>query len=491
MIDIKNGVVRYSDFGAVGNGQVDDYDAIVAAHEYANANGLRVEADEGATYYIARFDKSAIIKTDVDWKDAKFIIDDRGILIDDRFHWIFSICSDREEYNLDIPAGFSLKRSQKNVGLKFDRRVLLYLENENERVYLRWMKNRVSDGYIKQEVVIVDEDGNLDSTTPLIFDYPELTAIKVCSTDDKPLTVKGGEFTTWANCQEGGSIYYRRGIYVNRSNTTVSGVRHLIDKEPEGERASCPYIGFFFAEYTCNVTFDACVMTSHKTYAAGTYDTQVMRATGITWRKCTQADRIDRFAEGYWGVMASKFSKNLNFDRCVLSRFDAHEGAHNVSIKDSIIGEVINIVGTGTALIENTEVTSGNKDFFLRIREDYGATWEGDIYIKNCKMYVTPERKKSYLIRADWHEHNFGYACYMPNLYVDGFSVESIGKGLFEEKLFIFMRLTDEEIDLRYNELNPLSPPSVISLKNIAHPYTLMQNPANETMIENTKIITE
>jgi hypothetical protein len=45
-------VVRYEDFGAVGDGETDDQEAIARAHAHANANGLPVEAKDEATYYI-------------------------------------------------------------------------------------------------------------------------------------------------------------------------------------------------------------------------------------------------------------------------------------------------------------------------------------------------------------------------------------------------------------------------------------------------------
>ena len=37
-----NGLVRYSDFGARGDGKTDDMDAIAAAHAFANQQGLGV-----------------------------------------------------------------------------------------------------------------------------------------------------------------------------------------------------------------------------------------------------------------------------------------------------------------------------------------------------------------------------------------------------------------------------------------------------------------
>ena len=43
--------VSYEDFGAVGDGKTDDFDAIARAHAYANENNLEVKV-RGKTYYI-------------------------------------------------------------------------------------------------------------------------------------------------------------------------------------------------------------------------------------------------------------------------------------------------------------------------------------------------------------------------------------------------------------------------------------------------------
>ena len=73
--------VTYEQFGALGDCVTNDFAAIKATHDYANENGLTVKATEGKTYYISdtRIDgevQSVIIKTDVDWRGASFIIDD-------------------------------------------------------------------------------------------------------------------------------------------------------------------------------------------------------------------------------------------------------------------------------------------------------------------------------------------------------------------------------------------------------------------------------
>ena len=75
----NNGHVRYSDFGARGNGKKDDIKAIAATHAYANRSGLRVKADEGATYYIGGKELTVIIQTDTDFGTATFLIDDTRV----------------------------------------------------------------------------------------------------------------------------------------------------------------------------------------------------------------------------------------------------------------------------------------------------------------------------------------------------------------------------------------------------------------------------
>ena len=58
-----SGLVRYSDFGARGDGKTDDIDAVAATHAFANEHGLTVKANEKATYYIGGKNRTAFIRT--------------------------------------------------------------------------------------------------------------------------------------------------------------------------------------------------------------------------------------------------------------------------------------------------------------------------------------------------------------------------------------------------------------------------------------------
>ena len=78
---ISRGYVTYEDFGALGDGKTNDFEAIMNAHEFANENKLPVRGNSDKTYYISDTEldgvaRRIIIKTDVDWCGAHFIIDD-------------------------------------------------------------------------------------------------------------------------------------------------------------------------------------------------------------------------------------------------------------------------------------------------------------------------------------------------------------------------------------------------------------------------------
>ena len=111
-------IATYEQFGAVGDGATDDMPAIVACHEYANANMLPVKARDGAKYYIGGKNITAMIKTDTDFGDAEFIIDDRKL--ESVYTECFRVQPDGESYTATIP---NLERGQKKVDFPHDGRV--------------------------------------------------------------------------------------------------------------------------------------------------------------------------------------------------------------------------------------------------------------------------------------------------------------------------------------------------------------------------------
>ena len=129
---MEKSYLAYEDFGALGNGINDDFDAIIAAHEEANRLGLPIKARTGAVYYIGGADKNAVIKTDVDFGAARFVIDDRHV--ERNASYVFSVESDHAFEPIQIP---SLDRTQKKIDIGRCGSHIVRVYNDEAPIYIR------------------------------------------------------------------------------------------------------------------------------------------------------------------------------------------------------------------------------------------------------------------------------------------------------------------------------------------------------------------
>lgn len=210
-------VVYYSEYGAVGDGVTDDLDAIIKAHAAANEAGAEVRADAGAAYYIGKADKTALIQTDTNWGDAKFIIDDTNV--ENRNAYIFNVSSKLPSTR--ITAVKTLRKNQQKLDLPLPQSSFIEVTDSTTKRYIRYGLNQNS-GSSQTDVFVVDKEGNVDMTAPIIWDFDKITSMTAYPIDTKPLTLRGGHFTTIANQAESRYTYYARGINITRSNVVVA-----------------------------------------------------------------------------------------------------------------------------------------------------------------------------------------------------------------------------------------------------------------------------
>lgn len=420
-----NGFVCYSYFGAKGDGKTDDIDAIAAAHEIANQHGLAVKADDGATYYISGKNRTAVIRTNTDFGKAAFIIDDTNV--ENRNSNIFLVSSGLQSFKLQGVT--SLKTNQDKINVTLPGTCIITVTNSNVKRYIRFGPNQ-NNGASQTDIFIVDKNGKVDMNAPIIWDFDQITDINALPIDETTLTIKGGRFTTIANKAESKYTYYSRGFAIRRSNVVMEGLEHLITGE--GDHGA-PYGGFINVGDCANVTVRNTILTGHKMYqtigsagvtvSMGTYDISLNRALNVSFVNCRQTTDIND--SRYWGIMGSNFCKNLVLDNCTFSRFDAHMGVANATIRNSTLGHMgINAIGCGTFTVENSTIYGRS---FINLRSDYGSTWQGEFIIRNCKFVPASGKPTSAsLIGGSYSgQHNFGYTCYMPekitieNLHID------------------------------------------------------------------------
>jgi hypothetical protein len=465
---IADRIVRYADFDAKGDGKTDDMKAIAAAHEFANQHQLKVKADDTATYFIGGNELTAIIQTDTDFGKAAFLIDDRAVK--NRNSPVFLVKSSQEEVKLE---GInSLKRNQQKIDVTLPQAALITVTNSNVKHYIRFGLNP-TNGSPKTDIFLVDKNGNVDGKAPIIWDFEQITEITALPIDEKMLSITGGIFTTIANQDQSEYNYYQRNLSIKRSNVIIDGLEHHITGE--GEQGA-PYSGFVNISYATNIMVKNTILTGHKTYVTigradkpvsmGSYDILVNRALNVSFVNVSQTNDIDD--NTYWGIMGSNYSKNLLFDSCTLSRFDAHMGVANATIRNSTLGHMgINAIGSGTFLVENSEIRGRN---LVNLRSDYGSTWEGELIIRDCTFMPAGGRAISAALIGGYNsgQHDFGYTCYMPekitieNLKIDDSNhpAEYLGPA-------IFGNFNPERIDNSYQEQFPYVKTKEIILKNV------------------------
>ena len=497
--------IKYEDYGAVGDGVTDDSDAIRKAHNAANAAGLPVEGKAGATYYIGAISQTIVIKTDTNWNGASFIFDDSTIRWDDtklRNIYVFTIAPDTAGRSVSVPSALAkngLSKGQTNIGMTFSEPCMIKIENSKERIYIRNGVNSTNGAY-KNEMILVDKNGNVDPSTPIQFDYSSITTIIVYSINEKAIRVGNATFTTIApnpkeqdpNFENNNTCFFNRGLSIERSNTTVYDVEHIvenemmtietdrngdgvIDKWGADKSYGVTYNGFYSFNNAYNVTMQDCVVEGHQAYSfwqdlngvstrneVGNYDITASRCVNINFIRVRQYENeatgeviTNRFM--YHGIMGTNWCRNMVLDDCYLDRFDSHQGMYNATLKNSTFGFGILVIGGGKLYIEDVTRVSGSA--FIHLRMDYSSYFNGDVEIVNCDM----SSELAYIVEGKWQSFDCGLPNHMINsLVINGLTVDRNSISLYN--------IYGATVDSLTDSVNPLILPTYIKVDGVKRP---------------------
>ena len=419
--------LTYEEFGAVGDGLTDDFSAIIATHEAANERGLPVKAREGAVYHLGLTPRTAIICTDTDWTGATFLVDHRDLSVIKEP--VFRVEPSREPYPIEIP---SLVRDQTRIeGLLLESDVLVQVWDEGRRHYIR-RGGTANKGAPATDCFVLTKDGEIKNR--VMWDFPTITRAVASPIDEKELVIRGGTIRAIANVGqqnenqvlESVSVYSTRNLQIRRSCVTVDGFTDEIVGEGETGLA---YSGAVSVRGAAYVTVKNSRFMGRKYFyfhknnqdvPLGSYAINCNSSAFVSLINIEQTNDIMDTTR--WGLMATNFCKDLYLESCTISRFDAHQGVTNCTIKKSRLGWMcLNAIGYGDFIVEDCR-TFGSS--LVNLRQDYGCLWNGSFKIKNC-VWIPRIGGTTIFNANNDGMHDFGYPTTMPHtIEIDGLMIE-------------------------------------------------------------------
>jgi len=191
--------------------------------------------------------------------------------------------------------------------------------------------------------------------------------------------------------------------------------------------------------------------------------------------------------------LGSNYCKNLLYDGCIFSRFDAHMGVANATIRNSTLGHMgINAIGSGTFTVENSTIRGRT---LINLRSDYGSTWRGEFIIRNCTFVPAGGRPTSAsLIGGSYSgQHDFGYTCYMPErIIIENLKIDDSNHPDNYKGPAIFANFNPEMTDDSYVEKFPYVKTNEVILKNVTTASgKALRISDNTFMFRDVKVIVE
>ena len=486
--------VDYKDFTKKIPLYYDDFFAIKSAHDCANNHNLPVVVSKGEydiyktsgeydTYETNPTDElisgKITVKTNTNLGDSTFYIHDETGFLDlavGRNANIYQIPNDGCTPISNISQPETIGEGSTVPELATGNKKKTKIQNANKTVYRRYSINddsgtfsNVDLGEPARDAFKVDGDGKI--LDPIFWSYDSITSGEICRTNSDKLDFKNGTFYTIAETGKDRSAisdrYFGRGIEVTRSNTTLDNITHAYvssrNTPSESNLVSDTgyrYMGFYYLHDTTALALKNASVYALHSLGTSTYDLSISAVTDSTFENVLMYDyaattnkgadsekvaeyfssNTNQMNDNRWGVIGSDYSKNLTFDNCVLNRIDAHRGVYNLAINNSTIGKhAITLTGYGNLSVDNTTVRYGNQ--FLKLRDDYGSTWNGNVIINNSKI-IPPSSNNSatavyfkynyntpYAVSQGYSTenelgliHNYGYDLSLPTIEINNFT---------------------------------------------------------------------
>ena len=354
----------------------DDSIQIKQAHEYASEFGLQINNPTG--HYVLKKAIDIPITTNVDWGQTVFHIDEKNRPTGNLFEVLGNektVIEDQTFLTQIIPY---LKKGTKYIKPLSAYRDSLIVIFDNSHKIARNGNMSGDQVWSLEDFIYLDDKGKVIGD--IVYDFDNVSRIEIYRSPQSYLNVTGGSFLLTGDLSNNGDLSVIGkdvGIAVSRSRTLLNNI--IATYEPGVKDEATIRQRLFGFNKVYDVELRNVQMNTRN----------LLSSYGISGNSVLNGRFINITGEGdeaSTGVIGTNNFKNILVQNCNFNRFDVHLNAYDITIKDSHIGHHgISVSGGGTLYVENTIV---ERYLFVEVRGDYGANWDGDIIIKDCKQSI-------------------------------------------------------------------------------------------------------
>jgi hypothetical protein len=376
--------VNYRMFGTVSDQKNDDGVQIKSAHIYANRTNVPVINRTGE-FWIKGTDAIPVL-TSVEWGDTIFHIDENAGARAN----LFVVQSREAPVRIEFDAATKARViAQVKPGVTIIpelapyRNSFVLMTDTNDRIGSRGgARYGGTATRPKEEFFFVEEHGRI--LGDIAWEFTDYTSLVAHPGNSSYLIIDGGTFYMSGDAPRT-SGYVNVGFSIRRSRTVIRNQWVGLEKG-RADVSMSPKSGFYSFSSVYDVLLENVRLIPWEKDREGT-DQDVPEGTyGIGGNRVLNGTFRNVTAEGspiHWGVFGTNLFKNFRVEQCTLNRIDVHFHAWNLYIRDCRIGSNgITITGGGDLFVENTTCIASS---FIAFRRDYGAKWDGDIRISNCR----------------------------------------------------------------------------------------------------------
>lgn len=376
--DRKGTYVTYEDFGAKLDGVTDDSAAIVACHEYANANGVPVVQHRGNVVCNYTVD----VKTSCDFSGMEFTV------ADDTPSSVYNIVPD-ESATIQYSGQMTKSTTAAPVTDLNATFSVATLNNDTWKLGTRATTETVL--YHLQPVAF-DKQGVLVSSNFFADNEGLFQFVNAHDLYERSVEFKGASIT--ASYGNADKTNFQSFVLSTRNNTVIRDISVSVANLPVASVSNIAGDGLIHILQCANNIIDNVNAQNNSQSPAEYYSYIVV---------CEQSYNVkvtNSMLNGGWGCVGCNYIDTMTFDNCITNRVDCHYGVFgNLNVTDTVFTGLCTVslgYGDANCNIDNCKFRATNKDtasYIYSRREfpdDTNVNFQGTVNVNSC-TFKDPE----------------------------------------------------------------------------------------------------